>query len=124
MFVKVYQYHIRPESEQELLHIQQKAGEIYSNYIEVQTTFLQNKEDETLWTEISSFQSEENYHKMLPLINKDPRIQDLYRRFEFLLISGIKEESYIIKKMKIRAAAKRDWSSLRPFYMKWGRRIS
>jgi hypothetical protein len=107
MFVKVYQYHIRPESEQELLHIQQKAGEIYSNYIEVQTTFLQNKEDETLWTEISSFQSEENYHKMLPLINKDPRIQDLYRRFEFLLISGIKDESYY-KKDENQGGAKSD----------------
>ncbi|UOE56316.1 hypothetical protein [Cytobacillus oceanisediminis] len=94
MYIKLYQYHIRPENEQELMLIQRKAGQIYRNYIDVQTKILKNNIDETKWTEISFFKSEEDYQNKLPLINSDPDIQELYKRFESLLISGIREEDY------------------------------
>ncbi|MDF2038180.1 hypothetical protein P2R12_14535 [Cytobacillus oceanisediminis] len=94
MYIKLYQYHIRPENEQELMLIQRKAGQIYRNYIDVQTKMLKNNIDETKWTEISFFKSEEDYQNKLPLINSDPDIQELYKRFESLLISDIREENY------------------------------
>ncbi|MBX9975416.1 hypothetical protein [Cytobacillus firmus] len=94
MYIKLYQYHIRPENEQELMLIQRKAGQIYRNYIDVQTKILKNNIDETKWTEISFFKSEEDYQNKLPLINSNPDIQELYRRFESLLISDIVEEEY------------------------------
>ncbi|EWG13063.1 hypothetical protein [Cytobacillus firmus] len=55
MYIKLYQYHIRPENEQELMLIQRKAVQIYRNYIDVQTKMLKNNIDETKWTEISFF---------------------------------------------------------------------
>ncbi|MDM5227043.1 hypothetical protein QUF73_12590 [Cytobacillus sp. NJ13] len=94
MYIKLYQYHIRPENEQELMLIQRKAGQIYRNYIDVQTKILKNNIDDTKWTEISFFKSEEDYQNKLPLINSNPDIQELYRRFESLLISDIVEEEY------------------------------
>lgn len=94
MYIKIYQYHIRPENEQELMLVQRKAGQIYRNYIDAQTKMLKNKKDETKWTEISFFNSEEDYQNKLPLINSDPGIQELYKKFESLLISDIKEEDY------------------------------
>ncbi|MBT2687468.1 hypothetical protein J7I93_04645 [Bacillus sp. ISL-47] len=94
MFVKLYEYRIRPENEQELLDIQKKAGEIYRKYTEVQTSVLKSKEDQSKWTEISYFKSEEEYHNMLPLINQDDEIQELFKKFQSLLISSIKEEDY------------------------------
>ncbi|WP_026583225.1 hypothetical protein [Bacillus sp. J33] len=94
MFVKIYQYHIRPENEPELLDIQKKAAKIYRNYMDVQTSILKSKEEKSKWTEISYFKSEEDYHNMIPLINKNPEIQELFKRFESLLISGMKEEDY------------------------------
>ncbi|WP_264740231.1 hypothetical protein [Cytobacillus firmus] len=94
MYIKLYQYHIRPENEQELMLIQRKAGQIYQNYIDVQTKMLKNNIDETKWTEINFFKSEEDYQNKLPLINRDPGIQELYKRFESLLISDIREEDY------------------------------
>ncbi|OHX50348.1 hypothetical protein AADC60_05280 [Cytobacillus pseudoceanisediminis] len=94
MYIKLYQYHIRPENEQELMLLQRKACHIYRNYIDVQTKMLKNKIDETKWTEISFFKSEEDYQNKLPLINSNADIQELYRRFESLLISEIKEEDY------------------------------
>ncbi|MGY6209277.1 hypothetical protein ACXEO8_04735 [Cytobacillus firmus] len=94
MYIKIYQYHIRPENEQELMLVQRKAGKIYRNYIEAQTKILKNKKDETKWTEISFFKSEEDYQSKLPLINNDPGIQELYKKFESLLISDIREEDY------------------------------
>ncbi|MBG9586140.1 hypothetical protein [Cytobacillus firmus] len=94
MYIKIYQYHIRPENEQELMLVQRKAGQIYRSYIEAQTKMLKNKKDETKWTEISFFKSEEDYQNKLPLINNDPGIQELYKRFESLLISDIREEDY------------------------------
>ncbi|MCS0669845.1 hypothetical protein [Cytobacillus firmus] len=94
MYIKLYQYHIHPENEQELMLIQRKAGYIYRNYLDVQTKILKNKIDETKWTEISFFKSEEDYQNKLPLINSNPDIQELYRRFESLLISEIREEDY------------------------------
>ncbi|RBP93060.1 hypothetical protein DFO70_106191 [Cytobacillus firmus] len=94
MHIKLYQYHIRPENEQELLLIQQKAGQIYRKYIDVHTKMLKNMIDETKWTEISFFKSVEDYQNKLPLINSNPDIQELYRRFESLLISDIVEEDY------------------------------
>jgi hypothetical protein len=93
MYIKLYQYHIRPENEQKLMVIQQKAGQVYRNY-DVQTKILKNKKDETKWTEISFFESEEDYQTKLPLINSDPIIRELYKKFESLLISNIREEEY------------------------------
>ncbi|MGN7175764.1 hypothetical protein BK139_07010 [Paenibacillus sp. FSL R5-0490] len=94
MYIKIYQYHISPENEHELMLIQRKVGQIYQNYIDIQTKILKSRIDETKWTEISFFKSEDDYQIKLPLINSDPGIQELYRRFEALLISEIREEDY------------------------------
>ncbi|MCM3090590.1 MULTISPECIES: hypothetical protein [unclassified Cytobacillus] len=94
MCIKLYQYHISPENQQELMQIQRKAGEIYRKYIDVQTKILKSKTDETKWTEISFFKSEDDYLNKMPLINSDPGILELYRRFESLLISEKREEDY------------------------------
>ena len=40
MFVKVYQYYIQKEKEEEYLSIQEKAGEIYKEYLDFHTIYL------------------------------------------------------------------------------------
>ncbi|KON89864.1 hypothetical protein AF332_25630 [Sporosarcina globispora] len=94
MYIKLYQYHIRPENEQELMLIQQEAGQIYRKYIAVQTKILKSRIDETKWTELNFYKSEDDYQNKLPLINMDPDIPGLYKRFQSILISDIREEDY------------------------------
>ena len=87
MFVKVYEYQIHPESIEEYYRIQQKAGEIYGKYIDVETTYLQSKEESSKWMEIAKYESEEVYQKAMTLINLEKEIQELFKAFEAILLS-------------------------------------
>ncbi|MYL63516.1 hypothetical protein GLW07_09140 [Bacillus hwajinpoensis] len=101
MFVKVYEYHIREESMEEYYRIQQKAGEIYKKYIDVETTYLQSKEDSSKWMEIAKYESEEDYQKALALINQEKEIQELFKAFEAILLSEpnmIRDEDFMDRK--------------------------
>jgi hypothetical protein len=99
MFVKVYQYHIQNDKVDEYLSIQEKASEIYGKYIDLQTTYLQSKDDSTKWMEISKYKDEDEYRKSIDLINKEFEIQELFNAFQGLLVSDseISEEDFIGK---------------------------
>ncbi|WP_417897667.1 hypothetical protein ABN702_15410 [Bacillus haimaensis] len=100
MFVKVYQYHIQQDKVKEYFEIQQKSSEIYRKYITSKTTYLNSKADPTKWLEISRYENEEEYDKSMKLVNEEAEIQDLFKRFQSLLVSEkreIIEEDFIQK---------------------------
>lgn len=59
MFVKVYQYYIQSNKVDDYLSIQKRASEIYGQYLDVNTIYLQSKDDNTKWMEISTYRDEE-----------------------------------------------------------------
>lgn len=100
MFVKVFQYYIQKDKIDEYLNIQEKALRIYSKYIDFQTIFLNSKNDETKWIEISRYKSEDEYNKSINLIDQQKEIQELYEAFQSLLVTDkneINEEDFIEK---------------------------
>ncbi|WP_273833999.1 hypothetical protein [Guptibacillus sedimenti] len=98
MFVKVYEYQIHEESIEEYFRIQQKVGEIYGKYIDVETTYLQSKENSLKWMEIAKYESEKEYQKAMALINQENEIQELFKSFEAILLSDtnmVREEDFL-----------------------------
>ena len=61
MFVKIYEYHIEEDKEVFFLEIQERAVQIYKEYLNCDVTYLKSINDETLWLEISRFGSQEEY---------------------------------------------------------------
>lgn len=101
MFVKVYTYHIQHDKVGEFLVIQEKVSKIYNRYLEFKTIYLQSKEDNTKWMEITTYKDEEEYLKCMALINKSEEIQELFNAFQTLLVSQVKisEEDFIERKI-------------------------
>ncbi|QOR64853.1 nuclear transport factor 2 family protein [Cytobacillus suaedae] len=101
MFVKVYTYHIQHDKVDEYLAIQEKVSKIYNRYLDFQNIYLQCKEDNTKWIEITKYKDEEEYQKCIDLINKDKEIQTLFNAFQSLLVSQkkISEEDFIERKI-------------------------
>ncbi|RPF55489.1 hypothetical protein [Aquisalibacillus elongatus] len=98
MFVKVYKYHIQNDKVNEYISIQEKASEIYGKYLDFKTTYLQSKEDNTKWMEITKYKDEEEYQKSINLINEEEEIYELFKAFQSLLSSEkqeINEENFI-----------------------------
>ncbi|MGD6803873.1 hypothetical protein FZC79_17630 [Rossellomorea vietnamensis] len=98
MFVKVYQYHIQPEKEDEYLKIQERASEIYSRYVDAETFYFQSSGDKSKWMEITKYKSEAEYQRSIGLINEEEEIQELFEELQALLVSGkeeITEENFI-----------------------------
>lgn len=99
MFVKVYQYHIQSDKIAEYISIQKRASYIYRKYLEVNTVYLQSKDDNTKWMEISTYRNEVEYNKSITLINKEEEMKKLFDEFQSLMVNGkeISEEDYIKK---------------------------
>lgn len=55
IFVKFYQYHIQKDKVEEYLAIQEKASEIYGQYLDFHTMYLNSKVDGTKWIEITIY---------------------------------------------------------------------
>ncbi|ART77175.1 hypothetical protein B4U37_14455 [Sutcliffiella horikoshii] len=102
MFVKVYQYHIQTDKVSKYLSIQKKASDIYRKHLNVNTVYLQSKDDNTKWMEISTYRNEVEYNKTITLINEEEEIIRLYAEFQSLIVSGeeISEENYIEQNVK------------------------
>jgi heme-degrading monooxygenase HmoA len=101
MFVKIYEYHIQPDKEQEYLNIQQKAGEIYKRHIDAHSLHLKSRDDPSKWMEITRYRDEEEYKRSIVLINQYEEIHELFRGFQSLLASEkseIREEDFIAVK--------------------------
>ena len=101
MFVKIYQYHIQQDKVEEYLSIQEKASEIYSKYLNFHTMYINSKDDETKWIEISRYADEKEYNKSMTIINEQKEIQELFARFQYLLVTDKKEiweEDFIEKR--------------------------
>ncbi|MEG9295523.1 hypothetical protein V6B33_03595 [Mangrovibacillus sp. Mu-81] len=101
MFIKIYEYHIQPDKEQEHLNIQQKAGEIYSRHIDSHSLHLRSKENPSKWMEITRYRDEDEYKRSIDLINQCEEIQELFTEFQSLLTSdknGIREEDFVVVK--------------------------
>lgn len=101
MFIKVYEYHIKPDKEQEYLRIQKKAADIYSRHIDSHSLHLKSKHDPSKWMEITHYRNEEEYKKSIELINQYDEIQQLFREFQSFLISErceIREEDFTVVK--------------------------
>jgi hypothetical protein len=101
MFIKVYEYYIQPDKEQEYLNIQQKAGEIYSRYLNVHSLHLKSMDDPSKWMEITRYRDKEEYKKSLDLINQYKEIKELFKEFQSLLASEkreIREEDFTVVK--------------------------
>ncbi|MEI4770856.1 hypothetical protein WAX74_14630 [Psychrobacillus sp. FJAT-51614] len=100
MFVKIYQYHIQKDREDEYLMIQEKTSKIYARYFDFHIVYLNSKVDETKWIEIARYKDEEEYNKSLNIINEQKEIQELFKIFQSLLVVGkseISEEDFIEK---------------------------
>ena len=65
MFVKLYQYHIQKDKENEFFAIQEKVFDIYRKHIDVHITYLQSKADETKWLEIATYKNEAEYKQCI-----------------------------------------------------------
>ncbi|MBS4201693.1 hypothetical protein KHA93_18990 [Bacillus sp. FJAT-49732] len=103
MFVKIYQYHIKKEKEVEYLSIQEKAGEIYKEYLDFHTIYLKSKDSDTKWLEITFYRDEDDYKKSIEIINKQLEIQELFKSFQSVLVSEkneITEEDFLKIKEK------------------------
>ena len=101
MFVKLYEYHIQKDKENEFFSIQDKVFDIYRKHIEVHTTYLQSKNDETKWLEIANYKNEAEYIQCIQQINEEEEIQRLFNAFQLLLVDGkqvIREEDFMLKK--------------------------
>ena len=105
MFVKIYQYHIRKDKIETFLHIQEKAAEIYGQHLTFHTMYLNSKDEETKWMEISRFNDEDEYHRSIDMINKEEELQELYKKFQACLLSEIIEEDFI-EKMEMKISSK------------------
>ena len=98
MFVKIYQYHIPKEKVEEFLDIQEKAAALYGRYLDYHTMYLNSKEDETKWMEISRYKDKHEYHRRMDLVNEQEEIHRLFKVFDSLLVGNkreIGEEEYI-----------------------------
>ncbi|WP_216638009.1 hypothetical protein [Bacillus sp. FJAT-29814] len=101
MFVKVYQYHILKNKVEEFMHLQEKAAEVYNKFLDFHTMYLNSKEDETKWFEITRYKGEAEYKRSLAIINEQAEIQELLTAFDSLLVSEkreISEEDFIVGK--------------------------
>lgn len=93
MFVKVYQYHIQKDRVEEFLDFQEKAAKIYGRFLDFHTMYLNSKEDETKWFEITRYKDEAEYKRSLAVINEQEEIQELFAAFQSLLVSEKREIS-------------------------------
>lgn len=103
MYVKVYQFHLQKDKVEEYLMIQEKASAIYSKYIRFETMYLNSKEDETKWIEITRYKDEIEYNRSIILVNEEQEIHDLFNQFQSLLLSDkneILEEDFVQIKKK------------------------
>jgi hypothetical protein len=101
MFIKIYEYYIQPDKEQEYLRIQQKAADIYSRHIDSQSLHLKSKDEPSKWMEITRYPNEDEYKRSIKLINQYKEIQELFKEFQSLLVpekSEIREEDFIVVK--------------------------
>ena len=71
MFVKIYEYHIEESKEEYFLEIQEKAVRIYRKYLNCDVMYLKSIEHETMWLEISRYNSEEEFLKAIQKVNKE-----------------------------------------------------
>ena len=97
MFLKVYQYYIQIDKEQEYLSIQKRASKVYQKYVDVQTVYFRSSTEPAKWMEISKYRDEKEYLQAIKLINKDQEIKRLYNEFQAVLDperSIVGEESY------------------------------
>lgn len=108
MFVKIYSYHIKSGKEQEYLKIQEEADQVYSRFLDRKTLHLQRKTDQTQWLEIHIYKSEEIFNDTIQIIDKQPEIQGLYKKFLEVITSQeeISEENYQLIDIKV---GNRDW---------------
>lgn len=93
MFVKVYQYHIQKDKVEDFLDIQEKASEIYGRYLDFHTMYLNSKNDDTKWIEITRYKDEDEYKKSMNIINEQKDIQQLFEAFQSILVTGKSEIS-------------------------------
>jgi hypothetical protein len=101
MFVKMYQYHIQAGQTGDYLAMQEEASEIYRQYADFHTIYLNSQEDKNKWIEMTVYQSQEDYQKAMQGIDKQAEIHGLFDRFQSLLCpenSQITEESFVIRK--------------------------
>ncbi|GGG12882.1 hypothetical protein [Paenibacillus aceti] len=67
------------------------------------TMYLNSKDDDTKWIEITRYKDEDEYNKSMNIINEQKDIQDLFEAFQSLLLTDkreISEEDFIEKKEK------------------------
>ncbi|QGG54909.1 hypothetical protein [Paenibacillus sp. B01] len=100
-YVKLHAYHVQKEKRDEYLDLQRQAAEVYGRHASFRTLFLNSMEDETRWIEITTYDSEESYAEAIRLIDEEPEIGDLFRRFKSLLVqenAEIVEEDFKLAK--------------------------
>jgi hypothetical protein len=93
MFVKIYQYHIQKEKENEFFALQNQVSEIYRKHIDFHTTYLQSKTDETKWLEITKYKDETDYNQSIQLINEEEEVEALFHAVQSLLVDELREVS-------------------------------
>ncbi|NBI27943.1 hypothetical protein [Chengkuizengella marina] len=88
MFVKIYQYRIQPNKEEEYLEIQEKAAAIYAKHIDLKSVHIIYNANHSKWIQITWFKDEESYNRGIKLVNKEiERKKDLWQAFQSVLES-------------------------------------
>ena len=85
MFVKLYEYKIKPDKIQEFLVIQDSVSKIYKKSIKYRAIFLRNLENPSKIIEIHWYTNKEEYKNFIELINKRMEIKELWRKFKTII---------------------------------------
>lgn len=78
--VKIYRYHIKPDTELEYIELQEEAIKIYREYGEMEFTFLRDSKNPLKRTEMIRILND-NAEEILKKIDQDSRVQALFKEF-------------------------------------------
>lgn len=88
MFVVVYNYKIPIEKTKEYINLEKRAIKIYLEFGCSDVQIYRNSTIPNRWMEINFFQDHETYQQVIEKVNKDSRMDLLFKAFMELLYEG------------------------------------
>jgi quinol monooxygenase YgiN len=87
-FVIVYNYKIPSDKTNEYITLEKQAIQIYLEYGCKEVQIYRDAKKPNRWMEINLFDDQETYQRVIEKVNKDSRMEMLYRKFVQLLYEG------------------------------------
>jgi hypothetical protein len=88
VFVVVYNYKIPAEKTRDYINLEKKAIKIYLEYGCDDVQIFRDAKKPNQWMEINKFKDLQRYQNVIAKVNKDPRMEELYLKFQKLLHKG------------------------------------